>query len=153
MNNDFIKAEVIQNGLYLEPMEKKKAIAELLTHLMRGYYQKHGYDDFILKCADIVMQYFPNSVRALMFKADYETQLTLTLAHLLQAPKPDIMKELSPEAYTCFEQMQALYKQMDDLGYEELPSDLYQRWLDHIAKEKAKSDKLPSIFLKLRKEK
>lgn len=152
MNNGFIKAEAIQNGLYLEPMEKKKAIAELLTHLMRGYYQKYGYDDFILKCADIVMQYSPNSVRALMFKADYETQLTLTLAHLLQAPKPDIMKEMLPEAYTHFEQMQALYKQMDDLGYEELPSDLYQRWLDHIAKEKAKADKLPSIFLKLRKE-
>lgn len=48
--------------------------------------------------------------------------------------------------------MQALYKQMDDLGYEELPNDLYARWLDHIAKEKAKADKLPSIFLKLRKE-
>lgn len=63
------------------------------------------------------------------------------------------MKEMPPEAYTRFEQMQALYKQMDDLGYEELPSDLYQRWLDHIAKEKAKSDKLPSIFLKLCKEK
>lgn len=152
MNNGFIKAEAIQNGLYLEPMEKKKAIAELLTHLMRGYYKKYGYDDFILNCADTVMQYSPNSVSALMFKADYETKLTLTLAHLLQAPKPDIMKEMSPEAYTHFEQMQTLYKQMDDLGYEELPSDLYQRWLDHIAKEKAKANKLPSIFLKLRKE-
>lgn len=152
MNNGFIKAEAIQNGLYLEPMEKKKAVAELLNHLMRGYYKRYGYDDFILKCADTVMQYSPNSVGALMFKADYETQLTLTLAHLLQAPKPDIMKEMSPEAYTHFEQMQALYKQMDDLGYEELPNDLYARWLDHIAKEKAKADKLPSIFLKLRRE-
>ncbi len=152
MNNSFIKAEAIQNRLYLEPVEKKKAVAELLTHLMRGYYKKYGYDDFILKCADIFMQYSPNSVRALKFKADYQTQLTLTLAHLLNAPKPDIMKEMSPEAYTHFEQMQALYKQMNDLGYEELPSDLYQRWLDHIAKEKAKADKLPSIFLKFRKE-
>ncbi len=152
MNSSYIKAEAIQNGLYLEPMDKKKAIAELLTHLMRGYYQKYGYDDFILQCAETTLQYSPNSVRALQFKADYETQLTLTLAKLLKAPKPDIMKDVSPEAYQHYEQMQDLYKQIDDLGYEELPNDLYARWLDYIAKEKAKVDKMPSIFIKGKKE-
>ncbi|WP_296940709.1 hypothetical protein [uncultured Dysgonomonas sp.] len=57
------------------------------------------------------------------------------------------MKNKSPEAYKHFELMQDFYRQIDNLGYEELPEDLYARWLDYIEKEKAKSEKLPSIFI------
>lgn len=148
MNSGYIKAEALQNKTYLEPMNKTNVVAEMLLELARGYYQKYGYDDFYLKCIDTAQQYLKNDLNAKILKSAYQTRLTLTLAHLLQAPKPEIMQELSPEAYRHYELMLAQYKEIDDLGYEELPLGVYAMWLDHIAKEKEKSEKQPSIFIR-----
>lgn len=147
MNSGYIKAEALQNKTYLEPMDKINVIAEMLLELARGYHQKYGYDDFYLKCIDTARQYLKNDLNAKILKSAYQTRLTLTLAHLLQAPNPGIMQELSPEAYKHYELMQAQYNEIDDLGYEELPMGVYAMWLDHIAKEKEKSEKQPSIFI------
>lgn len=147
MNNSYIKAEALQNKIYLEPMDKKNVVAQMLIELARGYYHKYGLDDFYLQCADTAMEYLDNDLDAIMLKSQYQTRLTLTLAHLLNAPKPEDMKAKSPEAYKHFELMQELYRQIENLGYEELPEDLYARWLDYIEKEKVKSEKLPSIFI------
>lgn len=148
MNNSYIKSESIRNRIYLEPIDKKNTIAEMLVELARGYYMKYGMDDFYLKCADTAIEYLSNDLNALVLKSAYQTELTLTLARLFHAPNPDILKQESPEAYKHYELMQDLYKQIDDLGYEELPVDLYARWLDYIAKEKEKSEKEKSIFIR-----
>lgn len=133
MNSAYIKAEALQNKTYLEPMDKTNVVAEMLLELARGYYQKYGYDDFYLKCIDTAQQYLKNDLNAKILKSAYQTRLTLTLAQLLQAPNPGIMQELSPEAYKHYELMQAQYKEIDNLGYEELPLGVYAMWLDHIA--------------------
>lgn len=150
MNSSYIKAEALQNKIYLEPMDKTNVVAEMMLELARGYYQKYGLDDFYLKCIDTAGQYLKNDLNAKILKSAYQTRLTLTLAHLLNAPKPEIMKELSPEAYKHFELMLAQYKEIDEMGYEEVPVAVYALWLDHIAKEKEKMEKakLPSIFIK-----
>lgn len=150
MNSGYIKAEALQNKTYLEPMDKTNVVAEMLLELARGYYQKYEYDDFYLKCIDTARQYLKNDLNAKILKSAYQTRLTLTLAHLLQAPKPEIMQELSPEAYRHYELMLAQYKEIDDLGYEELPMGIYAMWLNHIAKEKKKTEieKHPSIFIR-----
>lgn len=152
MNNSYIKAEALQNRLYLEPLDKTHIIAYQLLELARGYYDKYGYDDFYLKCIDTAIEYSENNVNALIMKSAYQTRLTLVLGHLLNAKNPDILKEKSPEAYKHFELMQAQYREIDDMGYEEFPDDLYANWLDYLEKEKQKSEKLPSIFLNLPKE-
>lgn len=150
MNSSYIKAEALQSKIYLEPMDKKNVVAEMLIELARGYYNKYGLDDFYLKCLDTAEQYLKNDLNAKILKSAYQTRLTLTLAHLLNAPKPEIMQQLSPEAYKHFELMQAQYQEIDDMGYEEIPVGVYAMWLDHIAKEKEKADKAkqPSIFIR-----
>lgn len=154
MNSSYIKAEALQNKIYLEPMDKTNIVAEMLIELARGYYQKYGLDDFYLKCIDTAQQYLKNDLNAKLLRSAYQTRLTLTLGHLLNASNPDIMKKLSPEAYKHFELMQAQYKEIDDMGYEEIPIAVYGLWLDHIAKEKKKAEKakIPSIFIDIPKE-
>jgi len=152
MNSSYIKSEAIRNKLYLQPMDKRNVIAEMLVELARGYYEKYGLDDFYLKCLATARDNMNNPFTALALRADYYTRLTLTLGHLLEAPKPDDMKRKSPEAYRYFILMQSLYKQIDDMGFEPLPEEIYAGWLKYIAKEKEKSEKLPSIFLNLKKE-
>ena len=154
MNNSYIKSEALQNKIYLEPMDKTNVVAEMLVELARCYFQKYGLDDFYLKCIDTAQQHLDNDMNVKILRSAYQTRLTLTLAHLLNAPKPEIMQQLSPEAYKHFELMLAQYQEIDDMGYEEVPVAVYALWLDHIAKEKGKADKakLPSIFLNSRKE-
>jgi len=152
MNSSYMKAEALRNKLYLVPLDKTNIIAEMLVELARGYFQKYGCDDFFLKCLDTAQQYLKNDLNAKILKSVYQTRLTLTLVRLLNAPEPEILKEQFPEVYRHYELMLAQYKKIDDTGYEELPKSVYAIWLDHIAKEKKKSEKQPSEFIKVPKE-
>lgn len=150
MNSGYIKSEALQNKIYLEPMNKTNVVAEMLVDLARYYYQKYGFDDFYLKCLDTADKHLENKLNTKLLRSAYQTRLTLTLAHLLNAPKPEIMKELSPKAYKHFELMLAQYQEIDDMGYEEVPIAVYALWLNHIAKEKEKKEKAkqPSFFIR-----
>jgi len=147
MNNSYIKAEAIRNKLYLEPMNKTNVVAEMLIDLARNYYARFGLDDFYLQCVDTAEQYLDNKLNPLEFKAEYQTRLTLTLAHLLKAPNPEILKQRSPEAYKHYEMMNELNRQIDDLGYEDLPDNIYAKWLNYIAKQKEKSEQNKDVLL------
>jgi len=149
MNNSYIKAEALRNRIYLEPMDKKNVIASMLIELAGSYYTKYGLDDFYLKCAETALQYMDNQSSGLLLKAAYQTRLTLFLAHLLDAKNPEEIKEKSPEAYKHHERMLALYKQVDDTGYEELPNEIYADWLGYIEGERKKAEKQPSIFINI----
>ena len=147
MNHSYMKAEAVRNRLYLEPMDKKTVIAEMLIELALGYYEKYGFDDFSLKCADTAEPYLSNNFNSLRIKASYETLLTLTIANLLGAKNPDMLKEKSPDAYNRFVRMHELYKQIDDLGYEETPPEIYADWLRHISKQKETHENSKTILL------
>lgn len=146
MNNSYIKAEAIRNRIYLEPMEKDEVIAQMFIELAGGYYEKFGLDDFYLNCVNTASKHLKNQIDPLKLKAAYEERLTMTLAKLLKAPKPEIMKEKSPEAYKHYENMQALYNQIDNLGYEELPNGVYAKWLEHINRLKDKENKQKNLM-------
>jgi len=146
MNSSYIKAEAIRNRIYLEPMDKKEVVAHMLIELARGYYEKFGLDNFYLNCAKTSSKNMANQLDPLMMEAFYEQRLTLTLAKLLDAKQPEIMKEKSPEAYRHFEKSQAIYDKIDNLGYEKLPEGIYATWLEHINKLKAKEDKRKNIL-------
>jgi len=148
MNSSYIKAEAIRNRIYLEPMDKKEVVAQMLVELGRGYYEKFGLDNFYLNCSRTSSQHLSNQLDPILMEAFYEQRLTLTLAKLLDAKKPEIMKEKFPQAYRHFEKSQALYDKVDNLGYENLPEGIYARWLEHInkLKEKEKENKRKTIL-------
>lgn len=146
MNSSYIKAEAIRNRIYLEPMGTKEVVAQMLIELAGSYFEKYGLDNFYLNCANTSSKYLKNQLDPLFLKATYETRLTLTLAKLLDAPKPEIMQQKSPEAYQHYLKMQELNQQIDNLGYEELPNGIYERWLEHINVMKAKENKQKNLM-------
>ncbi|MDR1346860.1 MAG: hypothetical protein LBJ63_00280 [Prevotellaceae bacterium] len=140
MNSGYIKAEAIRNRLYLEPLDKQQIIAELLIDLAKHYHARFGLDDFYLQCADAAAKYLSCDINAIMLKTIYQESLTLYLAELMETKTPEIMKQKSPEAYNHYIKMQKLYKQIDDLGYEQFPDELYVKWLNYIAQQKEKAE-------------
>ncbi len=151
MNSGYVKAEAIRNRIYLEPLEKKEAVAQMLVELARGYYEKFGLDSFYLNCANTASKHMKNQLDPLILKAFYEERLTLTLAKLLDAQKPEMMQQKSPESYKHYVNMQELYNQIDNLGFEKLPDGIYARWLEHINNLKAKENKQKNLMRSARK--
>ncbi|WP_291587955.1 hypothetical protein [Bacteroides sp.] len=141
INNSYIKSASIRSKLYMSPLSKKETIALIMNQLGRYYLMKYGYDPFILECTHKAKQYAPNDIESIILEADYETRLTLEIAHLLNAHNPDILKNISPDAYKHYERMQELYKEIDSSGYEDMPVEIYERWLKHVAREKEKEQK------------
>ena len=152
MNSGYIKAEAIRSRIYLDPLDKKEVVAQMLAELASGYYEKYGLDNFYLNCANTAMKNSNNQLQPLMQKAFYEERLTMTLAKLLQAPKPEIMQQKSPEAYKHFLKLQELNQQIDNLGYEETPAAIYATWLEHINDLKAKENKRKGLMKLSRKQ-
>ena len=136
VNHSYIKAEAIRNRLYLEPLDKKQVIAEMLVRLGGIYREKYDYDDFYLKCAETAEQYLDNKLHTVKMKAAYKTALTTDIAKMVGARNGDELKAKVPQAYFYHQEMLNLYKQIDDMGYEETPVSIYESWLEHIAKQK-----------------
>ena len=65
----------------------------------------------------------------------------------MDAPKPEVMQQKSPESYKHFLKLQELNQQIDNLGYEELPTGIYERWLQHVNKLKTREYKQKTILL------
>ena len=120
----------------------------MLVSLARYYCQKYGYDNFYLQCTDIVTQHSSsNNVSALILKFEYEKQLILALAYLLGAKDIDILIQRLPEVNSHIEELSKISKQIDDLGYEDVPPELYAIWIDYITKQKEKAAQNKTFLL------
>lgn len=125
----YIPVKAIQTGLYMDTLSNTQSIALCVLDLAKEYeFQTHNYyDDFILKCCDIVLQYHPANAQAILLKAE-------TMKHICE--KQARAKDTSTA--TTFTNMQALYSQLFDLGYREMPDEMYLNWLNSINAEKNK---------------
>ena len=74
-------------------------VASLLTMLGQYYLMIYGYVPFILYCIHTAEIYAPLDIYSNIMEANYETRLTLEIARLLNAPNPETLKRISPEAY------------------------------------------------------
>ena len=70
-------------------------------------------------------------------ESNYQTRLTLEIARLIGAHNPEELKKASPDAYKHYQHMIRLYKELDDSGYEEMPKEIYERWLRYVSRLKA----------------
>jgi hypothetical protein len=148
VNHSYIKAEAIRSKLYLNPLDKKDIVIEMLLNLVKYYSKKYGFDNFFLRCINTILEYSPNNLGSLMFKFGYNKHLVLALAHILEAKNEDILLQKLPEALGYIEEMGKVVKQIDDLGYEDTPPELYAIWLDYIAKQKEKLEQNKNVLLK-----
>ena len=104
MASGYIHLGAIQNGVYMDTLSAKQSIGACMLDLAMGYQRKFGIKDgrFILSACDKVLEYHPNNINALLFKA--ETKMTIWKQDNA-ASKEQKQKE--------FEEIQNLYTQMD----------------------------------------
>src|SRR5690606_32818102 len=124
-----------RNGLYMEALTQKQSIALCLVDLAHGYQHRYGMEDgtFVLQCVEKALQYYPNYSNALLLKSEVIKGVLNQLA--LQKKYAETKEELAKlegqyqQAFSHYEQ---LIGKIHDLGYRDMPDEMYLDWLASI---------------------
>jgi len=158
LQSGYIKSEALQNNVYMVNLSKKDLLANLLTDLASGYVHKFGYDEFVKQVIDKALEFSPNALNTHMVKANLDTARFQHVMKQLDIDPTD-KKQLQkigryPKAVELLNGVNQEYNFIDNLGFEKMPDEAYQDWLQSMKDEKQKednkklSDQLKKITLK-----
>lgn len=139
MASGYISVQAVQNRLYMDTLSLKQSLAICLTDLAQGYNKRFGVDanlNFTLKCTELALKYYPNYVNALLFRAE---TLKLKFDKFAKLHEHDNNSEnTKKDANMIFEEMEAAYVNIHQLGYRTMPKEMYLQWLMELNQEKNK---------------
>ena len=133
----YINSKAVRNSTYLDTLSTKQLYAQSLSDLLLGYLQKFDYDDFAEQIRQKILEVNSNNLTAHIIEANVKTQLAIQKINAAGKPKEEDLPKY-PEAYQAYLAMQTAYNKVDDLGYQDLPKEAYQKWLKSIEQEKKK---------------
>ena len=144
LQSGFIKSEALQNGIYMQKMTEKQLLSQLLSDFAQGYARKFGYDTFVNEVIDKALELYPNSISANMIKSNY---LTIQFEYVAKQVgiNPRNRQELQnirhyPKIVELLNQVNSQYNQVDDLGFEFMSAEDYQKWLSSLQETKQQED-------------
>ncbi|MEQ9262044.1 MAG: hypothetical protein RLP14_02670 [Owenweeksia sp.] len=141
MASGYVHLDAIRNRLYMEALSDQQSIALCLVDLAQGYQHKYGMGDgqFILKCCETALKYYPNYINALLLKTDVlRTHWEALAQERNEASTKQEQEELTDTVLTAFNNMQELVGKIHDLGYRRMPDAMYLDWLNTLKTERDK---------------
>lgn len=152
LNSGYITAEAMQNKIYMQNLTKQQLLSQFYTDLASGYLHKFGYDEFVDMVINKALELYPTSINANMVKANYnEARLKYVAKNLgidtqTQEGRNKIL--YYPKAIEILQQMHGQYKVIDDLGFQVMPADAYEKWLGSLkeTEKREESEKLAKQF-------
>jgi len=144
INSGYIKAEALQNHIYLQNLSKQELLSAFYVDLANGYIHKFGFDDFVEKIADKALELYPKNVNAQMIKANYCAIRFEYVAKQLGI-NPSDNKQLqniknNPNAIALLQQANEEVKKVEQLGFTAMPQEAYESWLGSLKEAKRKQE-------------
>ncbi len=149
VESGYIKAEALMNKIFMDTISIKKTVAFCMVDLVKGYVKNYGYDQFVLDVANYALKQNNDDVFARMIKANYHTALSMYVVKQMGYPKLETVL-MDTKAKEIFEARDESYGELNRVGYEEMPKEVYQSWLKSMEKEKMKKEHQDN-YLKLKK--
>ncbi len=150
MGSGFVHSEALRNKLYLQPLSGKELIAHSLNDLSLYYISKYGYDGFVKQNSDSALSHFPMNITAMQLLSNYNTEMALYVLRRSNCASPDDLPKY-PQVHALYRQMLEGYDKLNNLGYAEMPEEVYQEWLESLEVEKLKPENQPSILIQTKK--
>lgn len=152
LQSGYIKAEALQNKIFMQPLSDKQMLSHFLFGLAKGYAVKFCYDSFVETVINKALELDPNNINAHMVKADYLTLRFRYIENQLGINEQNYRQILSqyPVAREIFISRNKQYGMIDNLGYENMPADAYEKWLGALNEAKQKQES-QQLFLNLNK--
>lgn len=144
LQSGYIKAEALQNEIYMLPLNQKELLSHVLFDLAKGYAVKYCYDSFVKQVIDKALELDPNNINAQMVRSDYRTMRFMYVQKQLNVGPENIHKY--PKAKQLLDEMYAQYDIVDNLGFEEMPTEAYEKWLGSLQNAKQKKESQQMIF-------
>lgn len=136
LNSGYVKAEAIQNKIYMHPMDERELLSNHFDQLAQGYIRKYGYDDFVREVLETALEIYPRNISAQLSMANLQT-VQLKLATERMGITQGNFQEIGryPELVQLYRSVMAQYETVDNLGYAEMPQELYEKWLSSIGEQ------------------
>lgn len=134
LQSGFVKAEALQNRIYMQPLSDRQLLSLQFFDLAKGYTAKYCYDGFVGQVIDKALELDPNNVNAQMLKSDYLTLSFMHVADQLEVNESNYVERLNqfPRAAQMFVAMKKQYEAIDGMGYEEMSPEAYGQWLGSL---------------------
>lgn len=127
MASGFVHIDAIRNGIYMKALNNRESIALVLIDLADNYNVKFPNNDgnFILKCCEIAIKEYPNFATALILQAE---------THKKQMKKEQNQEKASKMLLA----LEKEYTHIHEIGYRNMPEDMYINWLVSLKTERDK---------------
>jgi hypothetical protein len=138
MASGYVHLDGVRNGMYMKALDDKETIALLLIDLAQGYEKRISYNDgsFILKCTDKALEYYPSLINALLLKLETTKKGLERMAEERGNDLEEIFDE--PKAQEILQNLNMQVRHIHELGYRQMPKDMYLDWLVSLKEEKEK---------------
>lgn len=138
--------EAIKSGIALRSYNTRQSIGLCLINLAKSYEHKFGSkdDDFLLKCAELVLKHDNRNLNALLLKQQILDTRVMSYALEKNVSDINLLKadtEISQSVYELEKHLALLYR----LGYRQMPYDMQEIIMTGIIPENFE-DKNPSPF-------
>lgn len=147
MASGYIHMDAIRNEVYMDTLSQQETLALTLVDLAKGYERKFGIQDgeFMLKAANRALEVNPNFINALLLKAETQKKLFEDKMLMKSIDDPNVLMEQDEQAKELFLEMQSNYVKIHQLGYRQMPEEMYLDWLKslHLEKEKYQNKEIP----------
>jgi hypothetical protein len=137
MASGYIHLDAIKNGVYMKALNNRESIALCLVDLAQAYQKQEFYDlDFVIKCADKALEYFPNYVNAMILKTEAKGK---KIENILTTKKTDFRDvKKYPKTNAIFKEIESELTKIHKLGYRQMPEEMYLNWLVSLKEEREK---------------
>lgn len=136
IESGYVKAEAMQNKIFMEPLTKKQVVVQCLNDLALGYQKKFGYDPFVKACSELALSHEPKSLTARQTISNYYVNLGNYIIHQYKVKgfsKSQLDQDKNAQA--IFTSANEAIEYIDNLGYSDMPEEAYKAWLSSIQKE------------------
>ena len=127
MASGYVHIDAISNGVYMKALNNRESIALVLIDLADNYNVKFPKNDgtFVLKCAETAIREYPKFATALILKAE-------THKKQIQKITDKVEHDLK------FKELEKEYANIHQIGYRNMPEDMYLNWLVTLKTERNK---------------
>jgi hypothetical protein len=143
LQSGYVKASAIKNKIYMDTLGLRKMILAQFNDLANGYTKKFGYDNFMIKCGERVLTEQKNNIISYMHVANYYNGLAAKIQREYKLKGWGQREfERDNEARKIFNTAIKLNDAMDNLGFAEMPPEIYSNWLNMLQSEDMKQQHL-----------
>ncbi|EKT3957110.1 hypothetical protein NTJ28_001083 [Flavobacterium psychrophilum] len=129
MASGFVHIDAISNGVYMKALNNRESIAVVMIDLAQCYQDKFPKNDgmFVLKCCETAIKEYPLFATALILQAE---------THKKQMKK----EQNQDKAKQMLLDLEKEYAHIHEIGYRNMPEDMYLNWLVSLKTERKKHE-------------